>query len=57
MCIRDSGRANTQLVPDSRIETSESGTRHRTAERVAKQTGLPVISVSKSMQTLSLIHI
>ena len=47
-------RANTQLVPDSRIETSESGTRHRTAERVAKQTGLPVISVSKSMQTIAL---
>src|SRR4028119_1679251 len=32
-------RAATQLVPDPRIETSESGTRHRTAERVAKQTG------------------
>ncbi|WP_332699806.1 diadenylate cyclase, partial [Halalkalibacter lacteus] len=31
-------RAATQLVPDSRIETNESGTRHRTAERVAKQT-------------------
>ena len=34
-------RAAVQLVPDSSIETSESGTRHRTAERVAKQTGLP----------------
>ena len=29
-------RAAVQLVPDSTIETSESGTRHRTAERVAK---------------------
>ncbi len=47
-------RANTQLVPDASIETSESGTRHRTAERVAKQTGVPVISVSKSMQTIAL---
>ena len=47
-------RANTQLVPDARIETSESGTRHRTAERVAIQTGAPVISVSKSMQTIAL---
>ena len=28
-------RAATQLVPDSRIETTESGTLHRTAERVA----------------------
>src|SRR3954464_2637746 len=32
-------RAAVQLVPDFSIETSESGTRHRTAERVAKQTG------------------
>ncbi len=47
-------RANTQLVPDASIETSESGTRHRTAERVAIQTGIPVISVSKSMQTIAL---
>lgn len=43
-------RAATQLVPDAAIETSESGTRHRTAERVSKQTGLPVVSVSQSMQ-------
>jgi diadenylate cyclase len=43
-----------QLVPDSAIETSESGTRHRTAERVAKQTGYPVISVSQSMRIVAL---
>lgn len=42
-------RAATQLVPDPTIETRESGTRHRTAERVAKQTGHPVVSVSQSM--------
>jgi diadenylate cyclase len=47
-------RAATQLVPDSRIETTESGTRHRTAERVAKQTGFPVISVSQSMGVVAL---
>ena len=47
-------RAATQLVPDPRIETSESGTRHRTAERVAKQTGFPVISVSQSMRIIAL---
>jgi diadenylate cyclase len=47
-------RAATQLVPDASIETSESGTRHRTAERVAKQTGLPVISVSQSMHIIAL---
>ncbi len=47
-------RAATQLLPDASIETSESGTRHRTAERVSKQTGFPVVSVSQSMQTAAL---
>ncbi|HHU11033.1 MAG TPA: DNA integrity scanning protein DisA [Intrasporangiaceae bacterium] len=47
-------RAATQLLPDASIETSESGTRHRTAERVAKQTGFPVISVSQSMHIVAL---
>ncbi len=47
-------RAAVQLLPDPAIETSESGTRHRTAERVAKQTGLPVISVSASMHIIAL---
>jgi diadenylate cyclase len=47
-------RAAVQLVPDSSIDTSESGTRHRTAERVAKQTGFPVISVSQSMRIVAL---
>ena len=39
--------ANAQLIPDYSIETSETGTRHRTAERVAKQTGAIVISISQ----------
>jgi diadenylate cyclase len=47
-------RAAAQLLPDPSIETSESGTRHRTAERVAKQTGFPVVSVSQSMQIVAL---
>lgn len=47
-------RAAVQLLPDPSIETSESGTRHRTAERVAKQTGLPVISVSASMRIIAI---
>lgn len=47
-------RAAVQLVPDSSIETQESGTRHRTAERVAIQTGVPVVSVSQSMQIIAL---
>ena len=37
-----------------RSRPSESGTRHRTAERVAKQTGFPVISVSQSMRIIAL---
>ena len=39
--------ANTQLVPSQTIPTQETGTRHRTAERVAKQTGNIVISISQ----------
>lgn len=46
-------RAAVQLVPDPRLPTQESGTRHRTAERAARQTGYPVISVSKSMRTIA----
>ena len=45
--------AAVQLVPDPHLPTQESGTRHRTAERVAQQTGLPVITVSKSMRTIA----
>ena len=47
-------RAAAQLMPDPTIPTHETGTRHRTADRIAKQTGLPVISVSKSMSTIAL---
>jgi diadenylate cyclase len=46
--------ANVHLVPDPTIATSETGTRHRTAERVALQTGKPVISVSESMRIVNL---
>ena len=47
-------RAGTQLVPDPAIPTGETGTRHRTADRVARQTGYPVVSVSKSMHIIAL---
>jgi diadenylate cyclase len=47
-------RASVQLVPDPAIPTEETGTRHRTAERVAKQTGHPVVSVSQSMRIIAL---
>jgi diadenylate cyclase len=46
-------RANVHLVPDPSIPTMESGTRHRTAERVARQTGFPVVAVSQSMHIVS----
>ena len=46
-------RANVQLVPDPSIPTDESGTRHRSAERAAAQTGYPVISVSHSMSIVT----
>ena len=39
--------ANTQIIPSSKISTDETGTRHRTAERTAKQTGELVISISQ----------
>jgi diadenylate cyclase len=47
-------RAATQLMPDPSIPTEESGTRHRTAQRVSSQTGYPVISVSQSMRVIGL---
>ena len=45
-------RAGTHLMPDAAIPTEESGTRHRTGQRVAVQTGYTVISVSQSMRTI-----
>ncbi len=39
--------ANAQIIPASSIPTKETGTRHRTAERTAKQTGKLVISISQ----------
>jgi diadenylate cyclase len=46
--------ANAQLVPDSKIPTVETGTRHRTAERTAKQTGELVICVSQRRGLITL---
>src|ERR671936_1943010 len=42
-------RANVHLVPDPNIPTAETGTRHRTAERVGRQLDVPVITVSEDM--------
>src|SRR6266581_715147 len=46
-------RANVHLVPDSNIPTSETGTRHRTAERVGRQIDVPVITVSEDMSVVA----
>lgn len=46
-------RAGVQLLPDAAIPTVETGTRHRTADRVSQQSGFPVVSVSKSMHIIS----
>jgi diadenylate cyclase len=47
-------RAAVHMMPDPTIPTDESGTRHRTADRVNKQTDLPVISVSQSMSIIAI---
>jgi diadenylate cyclase len=45
--------ANVQLMPDPTIPSNETGTRHRTAERVAKQTEALVISISQQRETVT----
>src|SRR6476646_9537715 len=45
--------ANVQLMPDPTIPSAETGTRHRTAERVAKQTGALVISISQQRDVVT----
>jgi len=47
-------RAAVHLMPDQSIHSEETGTRHRTADRVARMTQWPVISVSQSMQIIAL---
>lgn len=46
--------ANTQLIPDSAIASTETGIRHRTAERVARQTSELVISISQRRNIITL---
>lgn len=46
--------ANAQLAPDSSISSSETGMRHRTAERVAKQTKSLVIAISQRRNVITL---
>ncbi|MGE5370535.1 MAG: DNA integrity scanning diadenylate cyclase DisA [Solirubrobacterales bacterium] len=46
--------ANAQLIPDSNLPSSETGIRHRTAERVARQTGELVIAISQRRSIVTL---
>ena len=48
--------ANAQLVPSYSIPTVETGTRHRTAERTAKQTGELVISISQRRSIITVFN-
>jgi diadenylate cyclase len=47
-------RANVHLVPSPNVPTTETGTRHRTAERVARSIDVPVISVSEDLSVITL---
>jgi len=46
-------RANVHLVPNPNVPTSETGTRHRTAERVARSIDVTVVSVSEDQQVIA----
>lgn len=46
--------ANAQLVPNSSISSTETGIRHRTAQRTAKQTGKLVVSISQRRNIITL---
>ncbi len=49
-------RANVHLVPNPELPTSETGTRHRTAERVARSIDVPVIAVSEEMGVITVFR-
>ena len=46
-------RANVHLMPNPGVATTETGTRHRTAERVARSIDVPVVSVSAAMGVIT----
>lgn len=46
--------ANVHFIPDGSIATEETGARHRTAERMAIQTGRPVVAVSEGRRVATL---
>ncbi len=48
-------RANVHFMPDASIETAETGTRFRTAERLSIQTGCPVLAVSEEGHLVAVV--
>lgn len=48
--------ANVHFIPDGAIETDETGARHRTAERLAKETETPVVAVSEGRRVATLFY-
>ncbi len=48
--------ANAQLIPDPNIPSDETGTRHKTAQRMAKQTGELVIAISQRRNIITLYY-
>jgi diadenylate cyclase len=48
--------ANVHFIPDGTIHTDETGARHRTAERLAVQTGKPVVAVSEGRRVATLFY-
>ncbi|MDX1469369.1 MAG: DNA integrity scanning diadenylate cyclase DisA [Acidimicrobiia bacterium] len=49
-------RCNVHFVPDGSIPTDETGARHRTAERMAIETGKPVVAVSEGRKVATLFY-
>ncbi len=47
---------NVHFIPDGAIPTDETGARHRTAERLAKETGKPVVAVSEGRKVATLFY-
>ena len=47
-------RANVHLMPDASVPTSETGTRHRTAERVSRSLDVAVVSASEEMGVINI---
>src|SRR5680860_458546 len=50
-------RANVHFIPDPRIPTDETGTRFRTADRLASQTNLPVLAVSEEGRDRAVVFV